>query len=77
MYASTVDSCGEPGVPTNGRTIGNSTTVGSIVNHICNEGYMLNGANQRECLSNGSWSAPLPSCDRKCSLTEIQSSEKV
>ena len=66
MNALTVDSCGPPGVPTNGQTFGNLTTVGSIVNHTCNEGYVINGASQRECLPDGSWSAPLPSCDRTC-----------
>ena len=61
-----VDSCGSPGVPINGQTFGNLTTVGSIVNHTCNEGYVINGASQRECLPDGSWSAPLPLCDRMC-----------
>ena len=65
MCALTVDSCEDPGVPTNGQTFGNSTTVGSIVTHTCNEGYEIDGADRRECLSNGSWSAPLPSCERK------------
>lgn len=65
MCISTVDNCGAPGVPANGQTFGNSTTVGSIVTHTCNEGFVLDGANRRECLSNGSWSEPLPSCKRK------------
>ena len=66
MNALTVDNCMEPGVPTNGQTFGNSTNVGSIVNHTCDEGYVINGANQRECLLDVTWSAPLPRCDRKC-----------
>ena len=61
-----MDECGNPGVPTNGRTFGSSTNVGAIVTHTCNEGFVLDGANRRECLSNGSWSEPLPSCNRKC-----------
>ena len=56
-------NCGDPGTPSNGDTEGTVTTFGSIVNHTCNEGYVLNGANERECLANGSWSAPFPSCD--------------
>ena len=58
-------NCGDPGTPSNGDTEGTVTTFGSIVNHTCNKGYELNGANERECLANGSWSAPLPSCDSK------------
>ena len=42
-----------------------STTFGSTVNHTCNEGYRLIGDFQRECLGNGSWSAPLPTCKGK------------
>ena len=42
-----------------------STTFGSVVNHTCIEGYRLRGEFQRICLSNGEWSGPLPTCDRK------------
>ena len=58
-------NCGDPGTPSNGDTEGTVTTFGSIVNHTCNEGYELNGANERECLANRSWSAPLPTCNSK------------
>ena len=61
----TVSDCGDPGTPSNGNTKGTVTTSGSLVNHTCNEGYELNGAKTRECLANGSWSAPLPTCDSK------------
>ena len=72
-----VVDCGDPGTPFNGNTMGTlvtigptdirglSTTFGSVVNHTCNEGYRLVGAFERECLSNGSWSAPLPTCECK------------
>ena len=73
-----VVDCGNPGTPSNGFTIGIffengsgdllipviTTTFGSVVNHTCPlEGDMLVGAFQRECLANGSWSAPLPTCE--------------
>ena len=61
--------CGGPGTPSNGMTEITSDTFGSTVNHTCNEGYVLNGTNERECLANGSWSAPLPSCDSKSLYT--------
>ena len=31
--------------------------------HVCNEGFLLVGEDRRECLQNGSWSAPLPMCN--------------
>ena len=61
----TVDRCDDPGVPLNGNSFFTSTNVGSIVNHTCNTGYNLNGASQRECLSNAQWSEPLPMCISK------------
>ena len=55
--------CDDPGIPQNGNTSRRSSTVGSIVNHTCNVGYNLNGADQRECLPNGNWSESLPVCN--------------
>ena len=62
IYASTVDTCGDPGTPTDGSTDVTSTTVGSVVTHSCNSGFVLVGAKERECLPNGTWSEPLPFC---------------
>jgi len=42
-----------------------ATTVGSVANHTCDEGYVLVGADERECLPTGMWSAPLPTCNSK------------
>ena len=74
-----VVDCGKPGTPFNGSTSGTFINVtltdvpilvlvtifGSVVNHTCNEGFTLVGAFERECLANGSWSAPLPTCESK------------
>ena len=73
LYPISVVECGDPGTPLNGNTTGTfintgsedagrvlSTTFGSIVNHMCDEGYRLVGESQRECLSNESWLALLP-----------------
>lgn len=57
-----VDTCGDPGVPANGNTIGTSFSVGSVVMHTCDSGFVLMGATERECLPDGRWSEPLPSC---------------
>ena len=64
-----VITCGDPGIPVNGNTIGDDFTFGSVVNHTCNEGFVLDGAGQRQCISpdniTGMWSAPLPICNSK------------
>ena len=57
--------CDDPGEPVNGATSGTAVTVGSIVNHTCDEGFIINGASQRECLPTGMWSSPLPTCVSK------------
>ena len=49
-------------MPENGDTMVTDTTVGEIANHTCNDGFVLRGAIQRECLPNGEWSEPLPMC---------------
>ena len=69
FFAQTETVCEDPGMPENGATSGTAVTVGSVVNHTCDVGFILNGANQRECLSNGTWSRPLPICLSK--LMEI------
>ena len=63
-----VTDCGDPGIPSNGNTMVTSTTFGSLVNHTCNEGFLLNGESQRVCLVNGSWSDSLPTCTSKFKL---------
>ena len=60
-----VVNCGDPGTPANGNTFITTTTFDSVVNHTCNEGFILNGASQRTCLENSSWSDSLPTCNRK------------
>ena len=67
----TVVDCGDAGTPANGGTMQTTTTFGSIVNHTCNEGFNLTGADQRECLANGSWSAPLPTCVSKLDTLKL------
>ena len=62
-----VVDCGDPGTPANGNTTGTSTTFGSVVTHACDEGFLLVGADERECLANGTWE-PLPVCMCKHNL---------
>ena len=60
-----VVDCGNPGTPINGDTSVTTTIVGSLANHTCDDGFLLDGAIQRECLLDGSWSPDLPTCIRK------------
>ena len=68
-----MNACSDPGQPVNGDTMGDDFSVGAVVNHTCNIGFVLNGASQRECLLGGNWSEPLPTCIGKilvCMNTE-------
>ncbi|MEE6459030.1 hypothetical protein FKM82_000515 [Ascaphus truei] len=55
-------SCGQPSVLINGHVTGNEYTYGKHVECRCDEGYNLDGENNRTCLENGSWSGPTPFC---------------
>ena len=71
MYSCIIaatSTCGFPGTPTYGRTTTHISSDGVVLTamHFCNEGFILDGVNQRTCLSNGSWSDPLPTCVSKC-----------
>ena len=57
--------CGDPGTLTNGDTIVNSTTLGSVATHTCYDGFLHDGANERVCLESRNWSRHLPPCDGK------------
>ena len=70
MNIHIVIDCGDPGMPDNGVTTGTSTTLGSVVTHVCNVGFKLVGENERTCSVSGNWSAPLPVCEGKlCVVT--------
>ena len=43
-------------------TLALDTSLGAVVNHTCDDGFVLQGAMERECLPSGEWSAPLPTC---------------
>ncbi|XP_063297188.1 CUB and sushi domain-containing protein 1 [Pelobates fuscus] len=55
-------TCGHPGNPPHGLTNGSEFNLNDIVNFTCNTGYVLYGAFQAQCRSNGLWSSLLPSC---------------
>ncbi|KAM7319810.1 hypothetical protein ACRRTK_021493 [Alexandromys fortis] len=53
--------CGSPPVPNNGQVKG-EFTFQKEVTYSCSEGFILEGARSRVCLTNGSWSGSIPSC---------------
>lgn len=54
--------CGMPEETPSGILDYLSTTVGSVSNYTCVEGYRLVGRAERVCLQNGSWSGIVPTC---------------
>ena len=50
----------------NGRPSTNETERDAIVEILCDEGHIVeSGLSRFSCLSNGSWSAKIPSCSSK------------
>lgn len=56
--------CGSPEKLENTTIIGTKRVVGSTIEYVCPEGYMLIGSKTRTCESSGFWSDAPPTC--KC-----------
>lgn len=54
--------CGDPGVPSNGRRMGDVFSSGSVVFFRCFDDYDLIGSKYRTCQSSGRWSGTQPTC---------------
>ena len=56
----------------NGRA---STVFGTLLNAVasytCDDGYILEGAEERTCQSNGKWSRNEPACNRESSMSLV------
>ncbi|KAI1896752.1 hypothetical protein AGOR_G00098050 [Albula goreensis] len=64
--------CSIPGPLLHGAIQAADNVYRSTINYTCNEGYILRGSSFSHCLSDGTWSHSLPSCDPViCSLPEI------
>ena len=67
-------TCGHPGNPTFGVTQGSQFNLNSVVHFLCHSGYILQGAVESLCQSNGQWSNTLPKCKSKsgkCTETTV------
>ena len=61
-------NCKDPSIPEQGGRKGSSFAHGKTLSFSCNVGYTLVGAQTIECRE-GIWSAQLPLCKSKFSLT--------
>ncbi|XP_057333972.1 sushi, von Willebrand factor type A, EGF and pentraxin domain-containing protein 1 isoform X2 [Microplitis mediator] len=59
---SNPSSCGSPDKYENTTIIGTKKTIGSTIEYICPDGYMLIGNKSRACEVNGFWSGKPPTC---------------
>ena len=57
--------CGAPPAPENGDASADDTTLGNIATQSCDDGYILQGVEERTCQTNGQWSDEVAVCERK------------
>ncbi|XP_073522973.1 C4b-binding protein alpha chain-like isoform X2 [Phyllobates terribilis] len=63
--------CVEPEPVPNGRIISGLLSFGNRIMYTCDIGYRIKNVSYRECLSNQSWSLPIPECEvQTCSAPE-------
>ncbi|KAM5298505.1 sushi, von Willebrand factor type A, EGF and pentraxin domain-containing protein 1 [Ctenodactylus gundi] len=55
--------CKPPGNPENGRSSGETYTVGADITFSCEEGYELVGVTKITCMASGEWDHLRPSCE--------------
>ena len=66
MLYSVGFSCGQPGIPSNGRVDTSAgTSFGDVARYSCDEGYLLIGLNETTCQADGQWNGSVPTCESK------------
>uniref|UniRef100_A0A3P8W6V2 Peptidase domain containing associated with muscle regeneration 1b n=1 Tax=Cynoglossus semilaevis TaxID=244447 RepID=A0A3P8W6V2_CYNSE len=71
LFPHSVVGCRRPPVPTHGSTQGVFLHSGARISFHCDPGFELKGFSSAVCLSDGTWSAPAPSCvpvEKVCAL---------
>ncbi len=58
-------SCGNPGVPENGKKNSSIYQYGNSIEFECDVGYTLQGSQVRTCQTNGQWTGIQPTCPSK------------
>jgi len=65
IFSFSAKSCGNPGIPENGKLKSYIFTFKSRVDFDCNHGYKLVGDKYRQCQANQRWTGRSPTCERK------------
>jgi len=67
-------TCGSPEKSENTTIVGSKRTIGSTIEYVCPDGYMLVGSKSRMCAASGFWNGDVPTC--KCEYDHNDAAKK-